>query len=1095
VFWNKGSLLTNVTRVLSIVVVLSLFIAIQPMGPVLAENINLENEATTESAYLDAIEEQQDTADIFDAGETGIVADDQSIIESELPDAGDEGEELTSVSDETEAVLSQSVQAFMAEGEITYGEAFEDANFLKCVLDLMLQKFGKTRTEDSLLADDLGDIGDIDELDVSEKGISSLKGIEYFTGLEVLDAHNRDDNPDADHPPLSPELANTLVSIDLSNNLKLCKLIVKYNQLADLDVKCLVNLEELDIEGNNIEDIDLSMNTKLNHLDISYNQLTLIDVSSLVELDFLAVNNNDLESLDLSKNESLITISASYNNLENIDLPISDKLLIIQAPYNYLKKIDVSKNTKLMTLDLEYNLLENLNVEKNFNLMLLIVMYNMMETPEDVVGWENSGLLKLNETFYFDPQGRLLAPSSLVYNGDGTVSWEAVDDVEGYVVRIDGRRVFDGIYIGAVVTTSYDLKNVLSLLGYSPTTQNDQSEMKIEISSAALDNNKNPLEESERSEPLIIDVQMLKAPVISIDEEDGHTIRWESISNAPEEFEFEYVIFIGNAKVGEKIVCSQDDSGVSYDLNNLNLKSDTTISIRAFAALDKMYLSEISKELNYLKEKAPDEKDPDEKDPDEKDPDEKDPDEKEPDETDPDNNKTGDGSSSINVNWDLIQVDNTMPYGTNNKDAFNKKSDQSKVEFPYTITEGTFSVEDGFLPTGTNRIIKVTFTASLGENKGKPVTHDYVVAEVSPKELSPNFISITPSSFIYSKSAIKPTVTVADIPPGSSTSILKDSDYTLAIPDSIDAGTVKVTINATTSGNYRGEVSKTFTILKAEPSGTPIFTKITSDGKTLADANLLPPTGGFKNPVSKIDVPGKLTWDDGNAKIVTGKTAYNWTFTPDDTRNYKILTGRITPYPTGVADDTQDDTSGRLFIDVPLGIWYEEAVTYMYEYSLMNGTSTEQKIFSPNASLSRAMIVTILYRQEGEPDVDGFENPFSDVPEGTWYTNAVKYMAENGIVEGYPDGCFEPNGNITRQELAVILVRYAEFKGMELPSKNEYQGFNDEASIAEYAIDAVQNCYEAGIITGKSDGSIFDPTGEATRAETAAMLFRFLAII
>jgi hypothetical protein len=147
----------------------------------------------------------------------------------------------------------------------------------------------------------------------------------------------------------------------------------------------------------------------------------------------------------------------------------------------------------------------------------------------------------------------------------------------------------------------------------------------------------------------------------------------------------------------------------------------------------------------------------------------------------------------------------------------------------------------------------------------------------------------------------------------------------------------------------------------------------------------------------------------------------------------------------------------------------------MYENGLMNGTSTDQMLFSPNIPLSRAMIATILYRQEGEPGVSDLTNPFSDVPEEAWYTNAVIWMAENDIVKGYPGGRFAPSDNIERQDLAVMLIRYADFKEIDLPANNQYQSFKDEASIAEYAIDAVRRCFEAGIINGKNDGSIFDP--------------------
>jgi len=180
------------------------------------------------------------------------------------------------------------------------------------------------------------------------------------------------------------------------------------------------------------------------------------------------------------------------------------------------------------------------------------------------------------------------------------------------------------------------------------------------------------------------------------------------------------------------------------------------------------------------------------------------------------------------------------------------------------------------------------------------------------------------------------------------------------------------------------------------------------------------------------------------------------------------------------------------FEDISEGSWCYDDVMYVYHNGLMTGTSATPMLFSPLQDLNRAMIVTILYRYENEPGVDGLDNPFDDVIMDTWYTDAVIWAAANGIVLGY-EGMFDPLGNITRQDLAAILVRYADFKEAELPSVRAYQGFDDDEAIAEYAKDAVVACFEAGVINGK-DGNIFDPRGNATRAEAAAMLHRFLLL-
>jgi hypothetical protein len=153
------------------------------------------------------------------------------------------------------------------------------------------------------------------------------------------------------------------------------------------------------------------------------------------------------------------------------------------------------------------------------------------------------------------------------------------------------------------------------------------------------------------------------------------------------------------------------------------------------------------------------------------------------------------------------------------------------------------------------------------------------------------------------------------------------------------------------------------------------------------------------------------------------------------------------------------------------------------------------------------MIVTILWRLAGSPVGDAAlgvpravegDRPygqFSDVPEDRWYSDAVKWAAANGIISGYGDGRFGPEDNITRQELVVILDRYAEYVGLTLNSQlSTFNLFNDDADIADYAKEAIERFFAAGIINGKP-GSIFDPKGNATRAEVAAMLMRFIEAV
>jgi hypothetical protein len=209
--------------------------------------------------------------------------------------------------------------------------------------------------------------------------------------------------------------------------------------------------------------------------------------------------------------------------------------------------------------------------------------------------------------------------------------------------------------------------------------------------------------------------------------------------------------------------------------------------------------------------------------------------------------------------------------------------------------------------------------------------------------------------------------------------------------------------------------------------------------------------------------------------------------------------GQISIEEDPVALSVTAELPDNPFSDVKDVDWFINDVLYVYGKGLMNGTSTEPMLFSPNASLTRGMIVTILYRLEGEPSVSGLANPFSDVAAGQWYSNAVKWAAHNKLVTGYGSGKFGPSDYITRQDLAVILLRYLNFKEIDLPVTEQFIIFADGAEIADYAMDAIQTFNKLAIINGTGSNAagqvIVSPKGQATRAQVAAMLHRLLEAI
>ncbi|MDR0446830.1 MAG: S-layer homology domain-containing protein [Oscillospiraceae bacterium] len=169
--------------------------------------------------------------------------------------------------------------------------------------------------------------------------------------------------------------------------------------------------------------------------------------------------------------------------------------------------------------------------------------------------------------------------------------------------------------------------------------------------------------------------------------------------------------------------------------------------------------------------------------------------------------------------------------------------------------------------------------------------------------------------------------------------------------------------------------------------------------------------------------------------------------------------------------------------------WFSEAVRFVYARGLFTGT--DANTFNPKMPMTRAMLVTVLHRLAGSPAARGAM--FDDVAEGKWYYDAVNWAAESGIVNGIGGNLFAPDVDITREQMATILYGYTNYMDIALPKKRNGV-FIDDAEISDWARDAVEAMFAAGIINGKP-GNLFDPKATATRAEVAAMLHGFLQAI
>ena len=199
------------------------------------------------------------------------------------------------------------------------------------------------------------------------------------------------------------------------------------------------------------------------------------------------------------------------------------------------------------------------------------------------------------------------------------------------------------------------------------------------------------------------------------------------------------------------------------------------------------------------------------------------------------------------------------------------------------------------------------------------------------------------------------------------------------------------------------------------------------------------------------------------------------------------LTKDMTVY-AGWRMDENPGTGVNPFTDISEKDWFYGDVMFVYENGLMLGTS--KTLFSPHGTAMRGMMATILWRMEGSPVPKG-KNSFTDVEAGKWYADAITWTTENGIFAGYGKDKFFPDDPITREQLAAIFYRYADYKGYDLTVKGDLDKFKDADKITDYAKTAMQWAVGSGLVKGKS-GNLLDPQGTATRAEIAAMLHRFI---
>lgn len=376
---------------------------------------------------------------------------------------------------------------------------------------------------------------------------------------------------------------------------------------------------------------------------------------------------------------------------------------------------------------------------------------------------------------------------------------------------------------------------------------------------------------------------------------------------------------------------------------------------------------------------------------------------------------------------------------------------------PVTVTAAPKSND-----AGVRSVTVADIEAAAGENNTYTVTVPYGT-------------DVTADSFVIVTSDSGATV-------GALTHDGNVWSFTITAEDGVTSRTYTVTVSFTEApkSNDAGVRSITVAGVKAKTSVNNEYTVTVPYGTNITASSFVIITNHARATV------GALTHI---------KNVWYFTVTAEDgvtTASYTVtVTTAALPTPIKPAvDNTKpaSDSKPKLpFTDVSTSDWFYSDVMFVYENGLFSGT--DSRSFSPNASMTRAMLVTVLYRLEGEPVGTG-SSSFSDVSSGSYYEKAVAWAAANGIVTGTGSTSFSPDAKVTREQLAAILYRYAQYKKLDTDAGAKLDSFSDAGNVSGYASEALSWAVSEGLINGAS-GRLM-PKGDATRAQVAAILHRFV---
>jgi hypothetical protein len=429
----------------------------------------------------------------------------------------------------------------------------------------------------------------------------------------------------------------------------------------------------------------------------------------------------------------------------------------------------------------------------------------------------------------------------------------------------------------------------------------------------------------------------------------------------------------------------------------------------------------------------------------------------------------------------------------------------------YSIVGDTVTIKKEYLAALATGTVVLTFDYSGGTDPVLTITiadstpaassdASLSALTISSGTLSPEFVPGTTSytaSVANSVSSVDVTATVnqedAAVKVNGVTTV---SGTPSAVGLSVGANTITILVTAqdtTTTKTYTLTITRAAAGSSSSGSGgsSPTYYSASVDaqsnnGEVTFDKTRL--TAGSKVTIT-------VTPDEGyqiDRLIILDKNGreVDYTNNGDGTYSFTMPSGDVSVNALFIEIPTvlPEDPPAFPFVDVGESDWYYHAVNYVYQNQLFAGTSEEQ--FEPATPMSRAMLVTVLWRLEGQADID-VNQVFLDVPAYEYYAKAVDWASRREIVNGYGAGRFGPRDNVTREQMAVMLYKFAQFKGYDTSAATDLDSFYDGSKVSPWALDAVKWAVASQILTGKGNGML-DPSGNASRAEAASILMRLV---